>query len=116
MRLDASVLKLKGVGPKAAELLAGREILTVGDLLRFYPSEYDFFTDPDRPERFFRLSSPDAGGAQGFRRGGLCQGTAHPLPADRRCPLIGPGGETIACGFAASSRNMILFTGGMPGT
>ena len=47
MRLDTPVQKLKGVGPKAAEVLAKKEIWTVGDLLRFYPLEYDFFTDPE---------------------------------------------------------------------
>ncbi len=47
MRLDTSVQKLKGVGPKAAEALAKKEIFTVGDLLRFYPAEYDFFTEPE---------------------------------------------------------------------
>ena len=46
MRLDASVQNLKGVGPKALEALAKREIYSVGDLLRFYPVGYDFFTDP----------------------------------------------------------------------
>lgn len=47
MRLDTSVQKLKGVGPKAFEVLAKKEIYTVGDLLRFYPVEYDYFTDPE---------------------------------------------------------------------
>ena len=47
MRLDTSVQKLKGVGPRAAEALAKKEIFTVGDLLRFYPAEYDFFTEPE---------------------------------------------------------------------
>ncbi len=47
MRLDTSVQKLKGVGPKAAESLAKKEIFTVGELLRFYPVEYDWFTEPE---------------------------------------------------------------------
>ena len=47
MRLDTSVQKLKGVGPRAAEVLAAKEIYTVGDLLRFYPVEYDLFTEPE---------------------------------------------------------------------
>ena len=48
MRLDAPIQKLKGVGPKAAQILAKKEILTVGDLLRFYPVEYEFFTVPEQ--------------------------------------------------------------------
>ena len=46
MRTDAPVGKLKGVGPKAADQLAAREIFTIGDLLRFYPSAYDYFEQP----------------------------------------------------------------------
>lgn len=44
MRLDAQVKELKGIGPKAAEALMKKEIRTIGDLLRFYPSAYDHFT------------------------------------------------------------------------
>ena len=47
MRLDTPVQKLKGLGPKAAELLAKKEILTVGDLLCFYPVEYEYFAEPE---------------------------------------------------------------------
>ena len=47
MRLDTPVQKLKGLGPKAAELLAKKEILTVGDLLCFYPVEYECFAEPE---------------------------------------------------------------------
>ena len=46
MRLDAPVSRLKGVGPKAAALFAEKDIYTVGDLLRFYPSGYDEMTEP----------------------------------------------------------------------
>ena len=44
MRLDAEVKELKGAGPKAVEALMKKEIRTIGDLLRFYPSGYDHFT------------------------------------------------------------------------
>ena len=46
MRIDTPVQKLKGVGPKASEQLAVRGIFTIADLLRFYPSGYDYFEDP----------------------------------------------------------------------
>ncbi len=46
MRLDTPVQKLKGVGPKAAEQLAARDIFTIGGLLRFYPSGYEYFEEP----------------------------------------------------------------------
>lgn len=38
---DASVTALKGIGPKSAEELRSLGILTVENLLRFYPSGYD---------------------------------------------------------------------------
>ena len=46
MRIDTPVQKLKGVGPKVSEQLAVRGIFTIADLLRFYPSGYDYFEDP----------------------------------------------------------------------
>ena len=51
MRMDASVRELKGVGQKTAEIFAGRGILTLGDLLRFYPSSYVFFSDEEPVQR-----------------------------------------------------------------
>ena len=48
MRTDAPVRKLKGVGPKAEQELAAKEIYTIGDLLRFYPSSYDYYEQPGR--------------------------------------------------------------------
>ena len=46
MRFDASVTQINGIGPKAAEQLAKREIFTVGDLLRFYPASYEEMAEP----------------------------------------------------------------------
>lgn len=51
MRMDASVRELKGVGQKTAEIFAGRGIATLGDLLRFYPSSYIFFSDEEPVRR-----------------------------------------------------------------
>lgn len=39
--LEAPVQYLKGVGPRLAELLAARDVRTVGDLLRFLPRRYE---------------------------------------------------------------------------
>lgn len=39
--LDASVQFIKGVGPRIAELLASRDLRTVGDLLHFLPRRYE---------------------------------------------------------------------------
>ena len=50
MRLDAPVRTLKGVGPRAEEEFAAKEIFTIGDLLRFYPSSYDYFEQPMKAE------------------------------------------------------------------
>lgn len=74
MRLDTSVQKLKGVGPRAAEALAKKEIFTVGDLLRFYPAEYDFFTEPETVDQasagsFCTLRLTVVGNGSTFRRG-----------------------------------------------
>ncbi|MBE6927361.1 MAG: ATP-dependent DNA helicase RecG [Ruminococcaceae bacterium] len=41
MALTDSVRTLPGIGPKKAELFAKLGILTVGDLLRFYPRDYE---------------------------------------------------------------------------
>jgi ATP-dependent DNA helicase RecG len=37
---------VKGVGEKTAGLLASRGLVSVGDLLRYYPVSYDFYEDP----------------------------------------------------------------------
>lgn len=44
LSLQDSVGKLKGVGPKMGENLASLDILTVEDLLTYFPSRYDEFT------------------------------------------------------------------------
>ena len=41
MLLDRSVQAIKGIGGKAAEALAARKVVTVGDLLRFLPTRYE---------------------------------------------------------------------------
>lgn len=46
MREDTGVSKLKGIGPKAALLLGAKNIITIGDLLHFFPSGYDWFEEP----------------------------------------------------------------------
>ncbi len=40
IRLDTSVQYVKGIGPKRAEILAGADVRTVGDLLAYYPRRY----------------------------------------------------------------------------
>ena len=35
------IQKLKGVGPKSAELLRRLGVCTVGDIIKFYPKEYE---------------------------------------------------------------------------
>lgn len=44
LSLQDNVGKLKGVGPKMGENLASLDILTVEDLLTYFPSRYDEFT------------------------------------------------------------------------
>lgn len=44
LSLQDSIGKLKGVGPKMGENLASLDILTVEDLLTYFPSRYDEFT------------------------------------------------------------------------
>lgn len=44
MRAEESIRKIKGVGEKSEQLFAKLGIYTVGDLLEFYPREYDVFT------------------------------------------------------------------------
>lgn len=41
MQMDTRVTELRGVGTKTAELLAGRNIYTIGELLRYYPARYE---------------------------------------------------------------------------
>ena len=41
MNLQTEVGKLKRVGPKTAELLAGKGLYTAGDLVNYYPSRYE---------------------------------------------------------------------------
>lgn len=46
MNRNTPVLELKGVGEKTQKLFAKLNILTVGDLLAFYPRDYENFRDP----------------------------------------------------------------------
>ncbi len=43
---DSMLTDLSGVGEKTAKLYEGKGIRTVGDLLDFYPRDYDFFAPP----------------------------------------------------------------------
>ena len=43
--LTSPLTVLKGVGAKTSELLRGKGIVTIGDLLEYYPRGYDFFTE-----------------------------------------------------------------------
>ncbi len=43
---ESPLTQLKGVGEKTAQLFASRGIGTVGDLLDFYPRDYDWFAAP----------------------------------------------------------------------
>ncbi|MBE6985570.1 MAG: ATP-dependent DNA helicase RecG [Ruminococcaceae bacterium] len=60
MALTDSIRTLTGIGPKKAELFAKLGIFTIGDLLRFYPRDYEDRTqlvpimalEPDKPACF----------------------------------------------------------------
>ncbi len=43
---DSELTQLKGVGDKTAQLYYAKGIRTVGELLDFYPRDYDYFTAP----------------------------------------------------------------------
>ena len=43
---ESPLTQLKGVGEKTAQLFAARGVDTVGDLLDFYPRDYDWFAAP----------------------------------------------------------------------
>ena len=46
MREQESIRNIKGIGEKTEKLLAKLGITTVGDFLRYYPREYDEYTEP----------------------------------------------------------------------
>ena len=46
MNESESIRKLKGVGEKTETLFHKVGIFTVGDLLRYYPRDYDIFREP----------------------------------------------------------------------
>ena len=46
MREQDSIRVLKGIGEKSEKLFAKLELLTVGDLIRYYPREYDLYSKP----------------------------------------------------------------------
>lgn len=46
MREQQSIRSIKGIGEKTEKLLAKLGITTVGDFLRYYPREYDEYTEP----------------------------------------------------------------------
>lgn len=43
---DSPIIQIKGIGPKSAEHFHKAGIETVGDLIRYFPREYDVFEDP----------------------------------------------------------------------
>ena len=45
MENTAPVIQLKGVGEKTAKIFEKMGILTVGDLIRFYPRDYEKFEE-----------------------------------------------------------------------
>ena len=47
MNTDSNILEIKGIGEKTAALFRRVGIDTVGDLLRYYPSGYETFEEPD---------------------------------------------------------------------
>ena len=49
MNKNTPVTDLKGIGPKTAELFYSRGIHTAGDLLTYYPVNYETFDPPVRP-------------------------------------------------------------------
>lgn len=44
---STSILELKGIGEKSLKLFAKVDIFTVGDLLHYYPRDYETFREPD---------------------------------------------------------------------
>ena len=46
MKEQESIRNIKGIGEKTEKLLAKLGITTVGDFLRYYPREYDEYTEP----------------------------------------------------------------------
>ena len=121
MRLDASVQKLKGVGPKALEALAKKEIYSVGDLLRFYPVGYDYFTDPEyaaesAPGSLCTLRLTLIGKGSTFRKGARVishfegsDGTARVRLTFFNMPYVR---QSLAAGASFVFRGMLRQTGG----
>ena len=46
MKRDTSVLEIKGVGEKTGKLFGKLDIHTAGELLAFYPRDYEVFKEP----------------------------------------------------------------------
>lgn len=46
MRLDSSVLEIKGIGPKSAEAFEKAGMFTVNDVIRYFPRAYEEFRAP----------------------------------------------------------------------
>lgn len=61
MEDSASILELKGIGEKSQKLFAKVNIRTLGDLLYYYPRDYEMFREP------VPLSGQDG---RGMRRAG----------------------------------------------
>ena len=46
MELESSILNIKGIGEKTAKLFYKVGIMTVGDLIEYYPRTYDVYEEP----------------------------------------------------------------------
>lgn len=93
MRTDAPVRELKGIGPKAADLFAQKGIFTVGDLLGFWPSRYEFFEE--------------AVGASEAEEGAVC---ALCLSVTGTGGTVRKGGRTITHIEAADASGQVRLT------
>ncbi len=51
MDQTTKLTRIKGIGPRTAELYAGRGVFTAGDLLAYYPVRYEAFPAPQEPSR-----------------------------------------------------------------
>lgn len=51
MDLKTDIIKLKGIGEKSANLFHKLNIYTTGDLLRYYPRDYETFEEPQAIEK-----------------------------------------------------------------
>ena len=75
MELKSKISTLKGVGEKTEKLLNRLGIYTIGDLLEYYPRNYDIYEEPVFPEEVLLFTQ--RGRHQSGRR------ASQLFPADR---------------------------------